>query len=95
MRAQRGSVLRWRVCSERVERSIRTERSGAVPGVTREAKGWPSAVVASVPTRAARRSIVACRAGVGPVSGVVAIICSLSNLEVPQLVVIVLFSGIG
>jgi hypothetical protein len=30
--------------------------SGAVAGVTREAKGWPSMAVAKVPARAARTS---------------------------------------
>src|SRR3712207_8728870 len=47
-RAQRGSAFSWRVCSESVESSSRGERSGAVAGVTRLAKGCPAAWVARV-----------------------------------------------
>ena len=45
---QRGSARRCRVCGDRPESSISSDASGAVAGVTSEAKGWPASLVASV-----------------------------------------------
>ena len=60
---QRGSARRCRVCSDSDDSNSSRARSGAVAGVTREAKGCPANEVASVPDRAARNSFRAAQAG--------------------------------
>ena len=50
------------MCGDRPESSINSERSGALAGVINEAKGCPSATVAMVAARLARKSWIAAQA---------------------------------